>query len=71
MIFERLPTRTKPGLIGQSITVEYYLQQAKDYFDLIAGYINTENSLRRPTGTLHSLVINKTKFVTQVKSLLR
>jgi hypothetical protein len=64
-------TRAKPSLIAQSITVEYYRQQTKDYFDLMAGYSQYRKQLAAPADTLHRLVIKKTKFVTQVKDLLR
>jgi hypothetical protein len=64
-------TRAKPGLIAQSLTVEYYLQQTKDHFDLMAGYSQYRKQLAAPADTLHTLVINKTEFVTQVKSLLK
>ena len=58
-------------MIAQSMTVEYYLQQAKDYFDLMAGYSQYRKQLAAPADRLHTLVINKTKFVSQVNNLLR
>ena len=53
------------------MTVEYYLRQAKDYFDLMAGYNQYKKQLAAPADRLHRLVINKTKFVSQANNLLR